>query len=84
MKTHRRFPRAQNIEPPIFKAFNLDDSRRNTDAMNRFFTLLFGVFAQQDKTKNVLLVDAAADHEFVPLFEDMKRNGDLWKKNEVR
>src|SRR5262245_2529563 len=75
---------AEDIEPAILESFNLDNAGSHADAMNRFFTFLLRAFAQQHETKDVGLIDASADHEFVPLFENVKRNGDLREKNEVR
>jgi hypothetical protein len=52
--------------------------------MNGVFALFFGAVAQEHKPKDLVAIDATVDHELISLFEDVKRNDDVGKQDEIR
>ena len=66
------------------KTIHLDDSRGDADAMDRAFQLFLSPCTEQHESEDFLLIDASVDHQFVAVFKDMQRDGNLGEKNEIR
>src|SRR5207248_10355706 len=74
----------QDIQPALIERFDFDDGRTNADAMDRVLALAFRATTQKHQTKGFATIDAAIDHKLVALFENMERNDDVRKQDEIR
>ena len=74
---------AQDIHSPVFEPFDVTDSGRNTDAVNRVLGLFLGSIPNKDHPKSLVTIDATVDHDLVTVFKDVERNDNAGEKDEI-
>src|SRR5438552_5967995 len=72
-----------DIHSTTFKPFNIGNACSHADAVNGLFGFFFRSAAKQYQTEGFSAIDTAVDHQLVPLFKDVERNGDIGKQDEI-
>ena len=75
--------RNRAIHSPVFEPFDVTDSCRNTDAVNRVLGLFLGSIPNKDHPKSFVTIDATVDHDLVTVFKDVERNDNAGEKDEI-
>src|SRR5262249_11031680 len=67
----------------FLEPLHFDNAGAYADTMNGLLAFFFGSTTKKHKPEHVILIDAGVDHGFVSIFEDMERNDDVRKQNEI-